>query len=761
MPYSASSSKSTSSARIVTRPGLGLARLRPQWAEMLRPRHLGADAFAGLTVALAAIPLSLALAIASDAPPAAGLVSAIAAGIVCSLLGGTPLAVSGPANAMAVLVASIIEEHGPVGLALAAFLAGGLQVLTGALGLARIARLVPLPVVLGFTAGIGAVIIVGQLPRALGLPAPDQAHVVDVLVHIGQLFEHANWTVCAFAVLATAIVLVGPRLSAKLPAQLLAVLVVTAIAAVTGIELERVGEIPRSLFHFPALTLTGIDPWSLIGDALVIYALASLESLLSSSALDRMTGGPPHDPDQELVGQGLGSIASAALGGIPTTSVIARSTLSVAAGGRTRRAALFHALFVLLFVVVLAPLVSAIPLVALAGILFAVALRMVSPGEFVKLWRLSRREAATYLVTFAAMVAFDLVAGVRVGIGVALVIAALRLGRSDARLISLGQHGPYRVALRGPLTFMAQGTIDELRARTGALDPGRPVLVDLSEVGEIDVTGGDAIAALLRALARRGHTFAMIAPPHVREAIAAHDPDGTLASLVVDGEAEAMRRIARIGDISPVERLAEGVARFRVDAAGRHRDLFARLAEGQRPHTLFIACADSRVSPQLITGTEPGELVVLRNVGNIVPKPGRDEMPAEAAGVEYAVHILGVSQIVVCGHSGCGAMAVVKAGIPDELPNVRRWLVDAEGLHERVPPGASADALARANVMQQLENLRAHPMVRERLAAGTLTLSGWYYDIAAGEIEVWDAERGAFVPLAPPAPATAQRSVSA
>ncbi|HWB82157.1 MAG TPA: bifunctional SulP family inorganic anion transporter/carbonic anhydrase [Nannocystaceae bacterium] len=728
---------------------LGIQKLRPQWQALLRRRYLGRDLVAGITVAFVAVPLSMAIALASDVPPAAGLVTAVIAGAVCALMGGAPLSVSGPAAAMAVLVASVVEEQGMSGLIIASLLAGALQIATGVAGLGRIARLVPLPVVLGFTAGIGVVILVGQLPRTLGLPPPDQAHVIDVLTHIGEVISHARPGPAILAFGSLAIVLVGTRISAKVPAHLIAVVVATGAAEMFAMQVERVGELPRSMFAIPSLSLPS-GSWSdLLVTAFVIYALASLESLLSCSALDRMAKSKAHDADQELIGQGLGTIASVSLGGIPATSVIARSSLNVAAGARTRRSALIHAVVVALAIFALAPLVGLIPIPALAGILLAVAVRMISPGELVALWKISRSEALVYVVTFTAMVAFDLVAGVRVGLIIAFVIAVIRLGRTDTRVMTLGEHGPYRFTLRGALTFVGLARLDDLRARMGELDPERGVVLDLLDVPSIDVTSGDGLAALLADLQARGTPLAIVARGDtVQDALAAHDPHGRWTGHIVASESEALRMLGVSQTMSPLERITDGVDRFRTVARSRYRELFERLGAGQSPHTLFIACSDSRVSPLLITSTEPGEVFVHRNVGNIVPRAGADDTPAEGAAVEFAVGVLGVKQIVVCGHSGCGAMSVIASGKPPPgLPCVARWLADAGHIRDRVPPGSTPDALARMNALVQLENLRTYDIVAKKLEAGELTLHAWFYDIGGAEIEEWNAERGGFAPV--------------
>jgi carbonic anhydrase len=649
---------------------------------------------------------------------------------------------------MAVLVASIVEKHGLAGLLVAGLLAGVMQLVTGVLGFGRVIRFVPLPVVLGFTAGIGAIILIGQLPRALGLPPPDQDHVVNVVSHIGQLLGQTHVPTLALTALTVAIALGLPKLVRRAPAPLVAVLVPTLLVVVFGLNVDLVGAIPRSLPapELPAFSVG--NPIDLLTAAFVVYALASLESLLSSSAVDKMSHGPRHDADQELIGQGFGNIASALFGGIPVTGVIARSSLNVQAGGKTRRSAIIHALVLIASVYVIAPLLGRIPIAALAGVLLSLALRMLDPRQLIAIWRVSRVEAAVFIITFAVMVSVDLVIGVQAGVLAALAIAAVRFGQKlRGSVIDAGRSGPYRLSLRGPITFMAQAKLDTLHSEIDLLNLDRGLVLDLTKVTEVDVTGLDALRELVEEILARGCRVALVRPPDaLRAALRKSEEDARLVVALHANEAE--RALGLRDRESPWDRVAQGVERFREETSKVYAGLFEQLATAQEPHTLFITCSDSRVIPSLITSTEPGELFIVRNVGNIIPKSAADSTPAEGAAIEFAVGVLGVKQIIVCGHSGCGAMNAVMSGrVPQDLTCIHQWLEGAQAVKSRLPVGASVDAAVRANVLMQLENLRSYPLVERKLRSGELKLFGWFYDIQGAEIEQWDAERGAFVPV--------------
>jgi carbonic anhydrase len=723
---------------------LGVRRLLPEWRALFSREHLQVDLMAGITVAFIALPLSLAIALASGVAPAVGLITAIVAGIVCALFGGTPLGVSGPAAAMAVLIAGAIQTHGIGGLMIIGLLCGVLQLLTGVLGLGRIIRLVPLPVVEGFTAGIGAIILIGQLPRVLGLPPPDQSHVIDVITHIGELVHQAKPAAVLIALGTLALVIGLPRIHKRIPGALIGIAVPTALVAILGLEVETIGAIPRtlSLPGFPTLP-TGAAWWPILSTALVVFAIASLESLLSSSAVDKLAPGNRHDPDQELIGQGLGNLASALVGGIPVTGVIARSALNAQAGGKTRRPAIIHALVLLVSVFLLAPVLGKIPVAALAGVLFSVALRMLDPRKLVALYRVSRPDAIIYGVTLVVIVFADLLEGVQWGIVVALAVAAIRLGQTGLNELHIGGTEPSRLAPRGPLTFMSSLQIEVLRERVANIAPGDRVTLDLSGVTAIDATGAELIVDLVGAMKERELRVAVLglAPDLTRSLLAADHP-GIIAPALAMTEADVKRVQSARAPLSARQRLVLGVERYRRDQLPRYVELYKKLAPKQHPHTLFITCADSRIQPALIISTDPGDLFIVRDIGNMVPPFVAERPPSAGASLEYAVGVIGVSEVVLCAHSRCGAIYALRH--PEQVPagftSLDAWLseTNARTLCERLPKGVADDDVARLNALLQLDHVRTYPLVRERLLAGTLRVHVWFFDVATGDVEEWD-----------------------
>lgn len=718
---------------------------------MLSGKNLRDDLVAGLTVACIAVPLSLAIALASGVAPAVGLVTAIIAGIVCAVFGGTPLQVSGPAAAMAVLVATVVQTHGITGLLIVGVLCGVLQLATGILGLGRFIKLVPMPVVEGFTAGIGAIILVGQLPRALGLPPPPQSRVLDVVTHIADELHQMKWPALVVTALTLGVIYGLPRITKRIPAQLAAVIVATVLVAALGLDVATIGQIPRSLPaprvpELPAGTALG----PIVASGLVVYALASLETLLSASAVDKMAKGSRSDPDQELIGQGFGNIAAALFGGIPVTGVIARSGTNVQAGGKTRRSSIIHALVLLATVFALAPVMERIPIAALAAVLFSVAFRMLSPASLTRLWRHSRADGIVYVVTFAVIVFVDLLEGVQWGVGAALAIAAIRLARSRTEVRAVRAGDQYVFVLDGPLTFLSSLDVERLRNELALLEPERAAVFDVRAVTTLDASGAEMLVSLVEDARGRGLRPVVLglsddARPRFMAA-GLEDAEAVLAS----NERELAEKLGGDGDTDA--RLHTGLQRYRATIKPKYSQLFEQLAEGQKPHTLFITCADSRISPNIITATEPGELFIVRDIGNIVPPNEAIRGSSVAAAVEYAVGVLGVRKILVCGHSSCGAMKALRSPdpLPEPLANLAAWLeaTDARDFIQGLPASLSTDEVARLNVLAQLDHLKSYPLVAERIASGELSLGGWFFDIGTADMEVWSDREKRFVHVA-------------
>jgi SulP family sulfate permease len=389
------------------------------------PRLFVGDLFAGISVALVAIPLSIAIAIASGAPPAAGLVTAIVAGFLISALGGSRVQIGGPTGAFIVVVYSVIAEHGYDGLVLATLMAGAILVVAGLLRAGSLIAYVPEAVVNGFTIGIAIVIAASQLKdftgiAAAGLPA-------DFLPKMAALWaarESADWLAVAAGVVSLALIVLLRRLFPRLPGLLAATALVSFAAAAFALPLDTIasqyGALPQGL-PMPALpVVTGSRIAELLPSAFVIAFLAAVESLLSAMVADRMIGAS-HRPNAEVMAQGWANIGSALVGGLPATGAIARTATNVRAGGKTPVAGMIHALVILLVLLLAAPLAGYLVMPALAALLLMTAWNMSEPHKWKSYWSAPMTDRLLLLLTLLLTVLADLT--VAIGIGVAFGLA--------------------------------------------------------------------------------------------------------------------------------------------------------------------------------------------------------------------------------------------------------------------------------------------------------------------------------------------------
>mmetsp|Transcript_5841 Transcript_5841/g.9397 ORF Transcript_5841/g.9397 Transcript_5841/m.9397 type:complete len:662 (+) Transcript_5841:86-2071(+) len=405
---------------------LGIPSLVPEWKKMFSADTLLTDVSAGLTVGCIAVPLSLAIAVASGVPAEVGLVTAAVSGVAGGLLGGTTLAVTGPAAAISLLVVGAVQQHGLAALPFITMACGGLQLASGVTRLGVFAKLVPVSVIAGFTTGVGSLILTGQIPKALGLSTPAGLNPAEVLAFVADNLSAVNPSSAALALGTSAAMMLLPKLHPKIPAALLAVGGATAATHGFGLDVSLIGQIPSGLeaFQFGIPMLPSVDSLpSLAATTLLIYSMTSVESLLSCAALEKMKKTSyKHCPDQELIGQGLANMGSAFFMGMPVTSVIARSGLNVRSNAATRLPALIQAGFVFGSVVFFSDSIALIPMPALSGMLITTGMGMLNPAEFKHCYEVQKIDAVPFAATIGGMLSFGLAEGIGIGCATALAL---------------------------------------------------------------------------------------------------------------------------------------------------------------------------------------------------------------------------------------------------------------------------------------------------------------------------------------------------
>lgn len=482
------------------------------------------DALAGLTVAIVALPLSMAIAIASGAPPQVGLYTAIVGGFLISALGGSRHQIGGPAGAFIVLVGATVTEHGLSGMILATMMAGAMMVALGALRLGGYARFIPYPVTVGFTAGIAVIIFASQIKDLLGLTltAPEPGPILDKLPVIWASLPSANPVTIALAG-ATILLIFGlKRWAPRVPNLLVTVVLVTVAAAALALPTPTIqstfGAIPAGL---PAPTLPPIT-WALMvavfPNALAFTLLGAIEALLSALVADGMTG-ERHDSDMELIGQGVANLAVGVFGGMVATGTIARTATNVRAGAHGPVAGMLAALFVLAFMVVAAPLVGFIPLAALAGVLATVAWNMIEKEAIWALVRSSRADAVVLAVTLGLTVFRDLTEAIVVGFALGSVLFIHRMSLAARATPAPAAHerheddpdiAVYRID--GAFFFGAAAQIGRVLERLGV--GKRALVVDFAGAALIDSSAVHTVEGMVAKAHRRGMQVMLTGTTH-------------------------------------------------------------------------------------------------------------------------------------------------------------------------------------------------------------------------------------------------------
>jgi SulP family sulfate permease len=514
----------------------------PSFAELFTPKlvtvlregysaaNFRADAVAGLTVAIVALPLSMAIAIGSGLSPDKGLFTAIVGGFLISALGGSRYQIGGPAGAFIVLIATIVERQGYDGLVLATAMAGLMMMAAGFLRLGTYIKYIPFPVTVGFTAGIAVIIFASQVKDLLGLDiAHEPAALLPKIAAIGASIGTLKLATVMISILSIAIIVGTRRLRPKWPGMLIAVGVTTALAWLLSLDVatigSRFGEVPRTLPapHLPAFDLAKLR--AVLPDALSIALLGSIESLLSAVVADGMTG-RKHRSNCELVAQGVANVVAVTFGGMCVTGTIARTATNVRAGAHGPVSGMMHALYVLLFMLIAAPLAAFIPLASLGGVLAVVAWNMAERREFVSLVRASRGDAAVLLATFLLTIFVDLTTAIGVGVTLGAFLFLHRMAEAVEIETGAGFVGDdiadsaeaapastaaealdgdvmvYRIS--GAFFFGATASVSTVLDRIGARP--KTFILDFAEVPLVDSTAARVLEGFAEKLDRAGST---------------------------------------------------------------------------------------------------------------------------------------------------------------------------------------------------------------------------------------------------------------
>lgn len=493
-----------------------MKELRPKLFSSLKKyskQQLIKDITAGVIVAIIALPLSIALALASGVGPEQGLYTAIVAGFVISFLGGSRVQIAGPTAAFASIVAGIVAQNGFSGLVLATVIAGILLILMGLFKLGSLIKFIPYTITTGFTTGIAITIVIGQLKDFFGLTFKNSPiETIDKVKEVVNCFATFNWQALVIGAVSLAILIAVPKFLKKIPASIIAIIVCAALVKIFDMNVNTIGDLYTISSAAPKLTVPefSLDTVkAIIPDALTIAVLAAVESLLSCVVADGMIGSR-HNSNMELIAQGAGNICSALFGGIPATGAIARTAANIKNGGRTPIAGMVHAVVLLAVLLVLMPYASLIPMPTIAAILFIVAYNMSEWREFVAIVKHSpKSDTLVLIVTFVLTVVFDLVVAICVGIVLSTVMFMKRMADvtdaygwkeidentdSDNVNLKVIPEGAMVYEITGPIFFGASNKIADVIKNANK----KVLVLRMRSVPAIDATGIHSFESIIR-----------------------------------------------------------------------------------------------------------------------------------------------------------------------------------------------------------------------------------------------------------------------
>jgi carbonic anhydrase len=711
------------------------AYINKELVPIFKFKYLKRDLLASLALLCVAIPLSLAVSVAVGIPFQAALVSASVGGVLGAVFGGSRLGVTGPAIAMSVLLAEVYSTYGAVGIVAVGIICGVLQIISGFMHLGKLAKYVPVSLVLAFGSGIGFLLLFQELPRVFNLAADKPSKTVFGFIdNINYYASHLISSSVGVVILTIFIIAVLPRYIPRAYAFLCAIIIPVSLVFMFDLDIPLVNSIPdahavvdftqiKSLPHIYKLMLFGFE----------VFILASLETLLSTNAVDLMGKGELHNPNHELVGQGIANFGVALCGGIPVTGVVLRSTVNVISGAKTRRSAIIHAL-IMAVIIYEHRFLGYIPVAVLSGVLVAAAFKMLAIPQIVDLFKRDKSDFIVYIITFLTIISTDILDGIQTGLLLAFVIVGFKMLRSKGAMKFWTNNNVLRVSLTGNLTFMSFEHF---------------VIFEFALLQNLDSSGAKYLIDTTNELHKHKITSILHSPnsEHVK-VIKANTFDTSNYEITIT-EYQIKDILENSGySHSANDVLRHGITKYVTYYAKDNQELISTLAQGQKPHTLLITCSDSRLNPNAFFSANIGEIFIVRNVGNVVPPFMPDNIYSEIAAIEYAVSELGVRNIVICAHTECGAVKASYATGDNNLGYVGldNWLgLIKDGF--RITPPTDYHEGVRINLLHQVENLKTYPKISAMFATNQLTIHGWIYDVHSGNMLEWSDKHQDFISI--------------
>jgi carbonic anhydrase len=702
------------------------------------------DLPAGIAVFFVAVPLCLGIAHASGAPLISGLITGVLGGVVTGFISKSALSVSGPAAGLTAIAISSIATLGSFeAFLLATFIAGILQIVFSVAKAGAVATYIPNTVIKGMLSAIGLILIIKQFPHLIGYDieamgveeftatAQDMNNGVQQSTNtfetLRQGFLNLNDTVLIIGLVCLAFLIVWDKVFQpkykSIPGALLVVVIgvllhetIQLFFPLNQLDTTHLVSIPQitSITEFRYQTSfpnwSQFSNWAVYTAAFTIAVVASIETLLSTEAIDKLDPEKRKTPaNRELMAQGIGNMLAGLFGGLPMTAVIVRGSVNVSAGARTKLSTIFHGSFIVIAVVFLTQLINLIPLSSLAAVLIYTGYKLLSPSVIVQQFKKGWLQFIPFAITVSAIVLTDLLTGVSIGLVVSMLFIVYENYKGTVlKLEDMGIRK--RIVLGEDITFLHKSKMVSLLE---SVPEGAVLEIDGSRTHYIDKDILELIQEY-KTTARKRHIELII---------------GGLKQMENEDLKELMRK--------SYDRLFTNNEKWVNAKLMEDPEYFKKLSKGQTPQYLFIGCSDSRVPANEITGTDPGEMFVHRNIANMVVNTDINMLSV----VQYSVEVLNVKHIIVCGHYGCGG---VKAAVEHKSNGIiDKWLrniKDVYRLHKDeldsiADPEQRHRRLVEVNVKEQVMNLMKTSFIqRNRSQYGFPEVHGWVYDISNGKL---------------------------
>lgn len=709
-------------------------------------QHVKSDMLAGLVVFLVALPLCLGIALASGAPLFSGIIAGVIGGIVVGLFSNSQLSVAGPAAGLTAIILSALSQLNSYPLLLLAIvLAGAIQILLGFIHAGTISHYFPSNVIEGMLAAIGIIIVLKQLPHAIGYDVDNEGDFFfiedktghNTLSAIIDAINFTHWGAVSITVISLVILIGWDRIPTLKKMKILPPALIVVVIGTIVNEIFRAFDSPFTISQehlvnlpvpksfndlasqFSSPDFSGIGNRKVWVIAVTIAIVASIETLLCIEATDKM------DPlrrytntNTELKAQGLGNILCGLLGGLPMTSVIVRTSANIHAGARTKISTISHGVFLLITVLTIPFLLNKIPLACLAAILLTIGYKLANPRVFVQIWKNGLYQFFPFIATVIAVVFTDLLTGV--GIGLFISISFIVIG--NMRVPFFFQNEKHHdgqtiiIKLAQEVSFLNKAAI---KKKLMNIPPSSAVIINAENTAYIDHDVIELIQDFLKIGAKERNI-----------------------SVQLEGFKESYKIQSLINyqpkKMKSYEKLLAVNKRWSAEQQAKDPDFFTRLTNIQKPEFLWIGCSDSRVPPDVITGTLPGEMFIHRNIANLVISTDLNLLSV----LEYAVNVLKVKHVIVCGHYGCGG---VKAATERKhLGIINKWVLAIKDIYYRhrdelkeiTNDGDRLNRLIELNVQEQVTNLAKTSIIQKSWKeTGAPHIHGWVYALTDGIIK--------------------------